>query len=240
MPHVLVAGKLHPSGRAILSSAPGLTVQFIDEVSEESYAPHIADADALLIRTQPMGTATVAKANRLKIVSRHGVGYDAVDVDALSERGIALSVCGDVNSFAVAEHAAMMILAATKRVIRADAAVRRGAWEWRNRLEAREVHDANLLLLGFGRIGRTIAGLMAGFNMTIRAHDPFLLKNGWPSGDVRPVADLNEGLAWADLISISVPHTGKPLIGGREFDAMRTGVVIVNTSREALSTKQPW
>src|SRR5260221_13286100 len=86
-----------------------------------------------------LSAGTVAKADRLKIVSRHGVGYDAVDVAALNARGIPLCVVGDVNSISVAEHAMMLILAATKRVIRADRSIRQANWGWRNNLEAGDV-----------------------------------------------------------------------------------------------------
>ncbi|MCB1333629.1 MAG: hydroxyacid dehydrogenase [Roseivivax sp.] len=231
MPHVLVAGKLHPAGRTILTEAPGFTATFIDEVSEASYAPHLAGADALLIRTQPLSAATLATARRLRIVSRHGVGYDAVDVAALNARNIPLCICGDVNSSAVAEHAMMMILASAKRALRADAAVRRGPWGWRDRLESQDLAGRNLLLIGYGRIGRRIAAMAAGFAMTIRAYDPFLAERGWPSGAVTPVASLHEGLGWADIVSVSAPHSGKPLIGAAEFAQMRDGAILVNTAR---------
>src|SRR5438876_12409810 len=104
MPHVLVAGKLHPSGIALLESAEGVPFDYVEEVSEASYAPLIDKADGLVIRTQPLSAATVALARKLKFVSRHGVGYDAVDLPALVARGIALAVVGDVNSISVAEH----------------------------------------------------------------------------------------------------------------------------------------
>ena len=234
MPNVIVAGKLHPSGRALLDSARGLTVHYIDEISEESYAPFIHEADALLIRTQPMTAPTIKKAERLKIVSRHGVGYDAVDVKALNEHGIALAVCGDVNSYSVAEHACMMILAASKRVLRADASVRVGPWGWRNSLESQDLRGRNLLILGFGRIGRHTAEMMSGFGMTIRAFDPFLVRQGWPVGSVGPVDDLEEALPWADVISISAPKSDKPMISSTEFELMKDGVIVVNTARGGI------
>lgn len=234
MPHVLVAGKLHPSGRKLLDEAQGLTVHYVEEISEESYAPYIAEADALLIRTQPMGAATVAQAVKLKIVSRHGVGYDAVDVKALNARGIPLAVCGDVNSYSVAEHACMMMLAACKRVLRGDASVRTGPWTWRNTLESQDLRGRNLLLLGYGRIGRHIAAMMAGFEMNIRAYDPYLQSQGWPEGPVAPAGDLHAALAWADVISVSAPKSDKPLIAAPEFAAMKDGVVLVNTARGGI------
>ena len=234
MPHVLVAGTLHPAGHEILASAPGVTVEFAEGISEESYAPRLHAADALLLRTQPLGASTIAGAPRLRIVSRHGVGFDAVDVDALTARGVVLAVCGDVNSTSVAEHAMMLMLAATKRALRADGAVRRGAWGWREALEAQDLRGRNLLLVGFGRIGRRIAAMAAGFGLSVRAHDPLLLERGWPEGEVGPVAELREGLAWADVVSLSAPGTGRPLIGAAELAAMRPGAVLVNTARGGL------
>lgn len=233
MPNVLVAGKLHPKGRALLDEAD-VTVRYIEEISEESYAPYVAEADALLIRTQPMSADTVARAGRLKIVSRHGVGYDAVDLEALNARGVALAVCGDVNSFSVAEHACMMILAASKRVLRCDRSVREGPWSWRNSLESQDLRGRALLQLGFGRIGRHITTMMGGFGMTIRAYDPYLLSQGWPEGAVRPVEDLGAALAEADVVSVSAPKTGSPLIGAEELARMKDGVVIVNTARGGI------
>ncbi len=231
MPHVLVAGPLHPSGRAVLDRAPGVTVRYLDETSETSLAAHVAEADAVLLRTQPMSAATVGRANRLRIVSRHGVGYDAVDVGALNARGIALAVCGDVNSTSVAEHACMLILSASKRALRADRSVRTGPWEWRNALESRDLRGCNLLQVGYGRIGRQIATMMAAFGLAIRAHDPFLPGNLWSEGTAMQVTDLAAGLAWADIVSVSIPGGDGPLIGRAELAAAKHGIVIVNTAR---------
>lgn len=234
MHNIIVAGKLHASGRALLDSTAGFQVHYIEEISEESYAPFIHDADALLIRTQPMSEQTIAKADRLKIVSRHGVGYDAVDVTALNSRGIALAICGDVNSYSVAEHACMLILAASKRALRGDSSVRSGPWGWRHSLESQDLRGRNLLILGYGRIGRHTAEMMSGFGMKMRAHDPYLLTRGWPEGDVKPVTDLSSALAWADVITISAPKADKPLIGAAEFAAMKDGMVVVNTARGGI------
>lgn len=234
MPHIVVAGPLHPSGCELLDTAQGVTVTYIAETSEESLAAEIATADAVLLRTQPVTAPTIELARELKIVSRHGVGYDAVDVAALNHRDIALAVCGDVNSVSVAEHAAMMILAACKRAIRADASVRTGPWEWRNKLEARDVSGQNLLVVGYGRIGRKIGEMMQAFGMNVRAYDPYLLAQGWPETGVPAVATLDDGLAWADVLSFCLPHAGKALIGAEEIAKMRDGVVLVNTSRGGI------
>jgi D-3-phosphoglycerate dehydrogenase len=234
MPHLLIAGKLHPSGLALLNDAEGVTYDYVEDVSEASYAPFIGKADALLIRTQPLSGATVAKAGQLKIVSRHGVGYDAVDLAALNARRIPLCVVGDVNSISVAEHAMMLILACAKFLIQADRAVRGDLWGWRNRLEAEEISGKNLLILGYGRIGRRLARMAEGFGMQMRAHDPFLAEYGWPEGPVAPVASLAKGLAWADVISVSVPKAGRPTLGARELASVKPGAILINTARGGI------
>lgn len=234
MPHLLVAGKLHPSGEALLRELParGITVDYVEEVSEPSYAPLIHKADALVIRTQPLSAATVALAERLKVVSRHGVGYDSVDLGALNQRGIALTIVGDVNSISVAEHAMMQLLAAAKRVLLADRAVREpDQWNWRNRLEQQEIWGKNLLIIGYGRTGQRLARMAAGFEMNVRAHDPYLAQKGWPQGAVAEAPDLDEALAWADCISIHVPKAEKPTLAAREIALMKRGVILANTAR---------
>lgn len=231
MPHVLVAGKLHPAGIALLENAADFTYDYIEEVSEQSYAPLICKADGLVIRTQPLSAPTVARAERLKIVSRHGVGYDAVHLPSLNERAIALAVVGDVNSISVAEHAMMLLLAAAKRAVKADRAVRGGQWEWRNRLEPVELSGKNLLIIGFGRIGRHLARMAAGFGMVIRAFDPPLREHGWPQGEVAPADNLLSALAWADAVSIHVPKGDRPVLDARELAAMKAGAIVVNTAR---------
>lgn len=231
MPHILVAGRLHPSGIALLTATPGVTFDHVHEVSEQSYAPLIARADALILRTQPLSAPTLALAPRLRIVSRHGVGYDAVDLPALTARGIPLTIVGDVNSISVAEHAMLLLLATAKRLTRADASVRARDWSWRNRLEPSELHGKNLLILGYGRIGQHLARMARGFGMVIHAHDPFLERRGWPEGDASPAPDLPAGLGWADYISVHAPKTDRPLLGAPEFARMKPTAILINTAR---------
>ncbi|MDZ5696995.1 hydroxyacid dehydrogenase [Chelativorans sp. M5D2P16] len=238
MPHVLVAGKLHPSGLALLEAAPDVTYDYVEEVSEASFAPLIGAAEGLILRTQPLSAATIARAGKLRIVSRHGVGYDAVDLPALEERDITLTVVGDVNSLAVAEHAMMLLLATAKRAVRADRSVRAGDWRWRDCLQARELAGKRLLILGYGRIGRHLARLARAFGMEVGAYDPFVGEDGWTEDGATPVRALKRGLAWADMISVNVPKGERPLLGGEEFARMRPGAILVNTARGGVVDEQ--
>lgn len=234
MTHLLVAGKLHSTGVEKLNSLQpkGFTVTYIEEVDEASYAAHIKTADALIIRTQPLSAATIAQAERLKVVSRHGVGYDTVDVNALNARGIPLTIVSDVNSVSVAEQAMMQLLAGAKQVIRADNAVRDPTnWSWRNQLQQREVSGKNLLIIGYGRAGKQLASMAAGFSMNIKVFDPYLKSLGSIDGPPNFVETLSEGLSWADCMSLHIPPGEKPLIGAIEFNQMKPGMIIANTAR---------
>ncbi len=232
MPHLLVAGKLHPSGLDLLRSAP-VTFDYVEEISEPSYQTFLPKADALVIRTQPLTAASIAKAPALKIVSRHGVGYDAVDVAALNARGIPLCIVGDVNSSGVAEHAMMLILTATHRLIAADRATRSGDWAWRNGLQTREVAGKRLLIVGFGRIGQKLAALAQAFGMEVHAHDPYIPESAWPSGATR-APDLAAALAGADAVSLHLPRADQAILGSAELALMKPTAVVVNTARGGL------
>lgn len=235
MPHILIAGPIHERGMELLKSAPGITHTLIKEISTESYLPHLGEADAIVLRTQPMPSSAIALAPRLKIVSRHGVGYDAVDVVALNARSIPLAVVGDVNSRAVAEHTMMLMLAAARRTIAYDRATREGPWNYRNSFEAVELDGKTLFLLGFGRIGRRVARLAQAFGMTVEAHDPFVTPDQMAALEVRPARSIEDGLANADFVSLHLPFspTG-PVISGQELAAMKPSAIIINAARGGL------
>lgn len=234
MPHVLVAGKLHPSGIALLEQSPDVTFDYIEEISEASYAPLISKADGLVIRTQPLSAATIAKAKNLSIVSRHGVGYDAVDVPALKERGIKLAVVGDVNSGAVAEHTMTLLLAASRRLLRYDQACRGSRpWGYRNTLEAQEVDGKTLLIVGFGRIGRKLAQMAVAFGIKVAVFDPFLDANSLPKGFVLE-DDLSSAFRRADFISFHMPPGDRPLLGAAEIDTLKGNCVVLNAARGGI------
>ena len=232
MPHVVVAGPLHEAGIDVLQSAPDVT--FVHETSRDptAYVAHMEAADGLVLRTQTLNRSIVAKAPRLKVVSRNGVGYDAVDVAALDERGIALAVVGDLNAATVAEHTIMIMLAASRRLVKSANLLRDGDWLHRDDLEPRELNGKNLLIIGFGRIGRRVARIAEALGMTVLAHDPFVDADGFDGAT--PITKLDDGLAVADVISLHIPATDSQILDARSFSWMKPGVVIVNAARGSI------
>ena len=235
MPHILVAGRIHEQGLDVLKNAKGITFDVVDEVSRESYLPLLPKADALLIRTQPLDKAAIATAPNLKIVSRHGVGYDAVDVETLNTRKIPLCIVGDVNSRAVAEHTLMLMLSAARRAVAHDQATRTGDWKIRNAFGTIELDGKTLLVMGLGRIGRRVAALAQAFGMKILGLDPMVPPSAMKDLGITPATDLLSALKIADYVTLHVPLIGgKPVIGAEELALMKPTAILINAARGGL------
>jgi D-3-phosphoglycerate dehydrogenase len=177
----------------------------------------------------------IALAPKLKIVSRHGVGYDAVDVAALNTRRIPLAIVGDVNSRAVAEHTLMLMLAAARRTVAHHIASTTGHWNERNRFDSTEIDGKSLLLLGFGRIGRRVAELAKAFGMNVGAFDPYVTAEQMALLGVSHAPDMISALAAADYVSVHMPGGQGPLIGAAELARMKPSAIIVNAARGGIA-----
>ena len=235
MPHILVAGPIHQSGLELLRQAPGVTFDYVEDGAASAYPPLMPKADALLIRTQPLTAKIIASAPRLKFVSRHGVGYDAVDVAALNARDIPLAIVGDVNSRAVAEHTLMLMLAVSRRTIAYDAATRSGNWNYRNSFESAELDGKTLLIFGFGRIGRAVAKLARAFGMTVGAIDPVVPADAMTALGVQWMSNIAEALNHADVVSLHIPLSPRgAVIGAAELAMMKPTAIVINPSRGGL------
>lgn len=231
---VLIAGKVHDAGLSLLRARPDVALDTLEAVTTEAYRPYLPAADAILIRTQPMTAAEIAMAPRLKIVSRHGVGYDAVDVAALNARHIPLTIVGDVNSRAVAEHTLMLMLSAARRTVAHHMAATTGNWNARNSFDAAELDGKTLLILGFGRIGRRVAELAKVFGMGVMAFDPFVSGDHMKAAGVQGTSNLASALASADYVSVHMPGGQGPVIGSAELAKMKPTAIVVNAARGGM------
>lgn len=192
--------------------------------------------DAVLLRSARMDREQIEAAPRLRIIARHGAGYDTVDVAAAREHGVAVTVTADANAVSVAEHAFALILAVVRRVAAADAGVRQGSWDQARRAAVGlELDGKTLGLVGFGRIGQRVARMAAAFDMTVLATDPAADAAVARELGVRP-APLPELLAASDVVSLHVPllPATRGLIDARALAGVRPGAVLVNTSRGGL------
>lgn len=237
MPRVLLSGKLHDDGIAVLSARPDVTIVQMASEDPAEFVAKLPEADALLIRTAILPREALVNAGRLKVVSRHGVGYDNVPVDALTAMGVPLAVVGGIHSATVAEHAMFLMLALAKAGLRHDRAVRAGDWNpARARLEAFELAGRTLLLIGFGRIGRALSVRARAFGMKVLAYDPNVPEAAMAEADITKVEDWRATLPDVDVISLHVPRLPETenIIGAAELAAMKPTALIINTSRGGL------
>jgi D-3-phosphoglycerate dehydrogenase len=236
MANVLVLGRIHDAGLEVLRARPGVTFDMVDSPTEAAILDLAPAADAIVIRTTKLTAAAIEAAPRLKIVARHGVGYDNVDLAALNRRRIPLALVGSVNALSVAEHTLFMMLALAKRGPAYDRATRTGDWALRDSFGATELADKRLLLLGFGRIGREVARRAQAFGMTVMAYDPYVREAALLAARVEPVATLEDAIPQADFISVHLPLSAetKGIIGRAALAAMKPTAIVISTARGGL------
>lgn len=185
--------------------------------------------DGIISRTLPLGAELIASAPRLKAISRHGIGYDNVDIAAAAQRAIPVSIAAGSNAQSVAELALGLMLALARNITPANAAIREGAWPRSG--AGMQLAGKTLGLIGYGRIARLLAGMAKSIGMTVLAYDPAGQRD-----DV-PKAESIEGLlAHADIISLHCPLTDATcnLIDAKAIALMRPGAILINTARGGL------
>ena len=236
MARVLLSGRIHDAGMAVLAARSDVVVEEMPDGEPETFVKLLPTADALIIRTATLPREALVNAPRLKVVARHGVGYDNVPVDALTAHGIPLALAIGANADSVAEHVLYLMLAIAKRGPAFDRAVRGGDWEARNRIAPFELRGRTLLIIGFGRVGRTLARQVSGLAMRILAFDPIVSASDMAAAGAGKVDDWRAKLCEADVISLHLPRTRETenMIGTAEIALMKREAILINTARGGL------
>ena len=215
-------------------------IPFAPGLAGPEFQQLLRDIDGVALTSTPLKAADIAAAPRLKAVGRIGVGYDAVDVEALNARGIPLMTCGTDNSPTVAEYAMYMMLALCKLGARLDSIPRQGRWANRYDDLTTELLGKTLLVIGFGRIGTRIAKRCLAMEMNVEVYDPYVAAEAVRAAGCNPVPDLDSALPRADFVTIHCPKN-KETVG--LFDAariarMKPGARLINTARGGLVDEQ--
>jgi D-3-phosphoglycerate dehydrogenase len=192
--------------------------------------------DGIVIRSATRLTADVIqRAGRLKVIGRAGVGVDNVDVEAATRRGIVVANAPESTVVSAAEHTIGLLLALSRNIPQAHAALSQGRWE-RSRFGGIELAGKTLGVLGFGRIGRQVARRALGLEMRVVAFDPFVAKERFRELGVEHADTEDELYAAADFVTLHLPLTPETRrsIGAEAFAKMRDGVRLVNAARGEL------
>jgi len=230
---IMTAPRLAPQAVALLEAA-GATLHYMTPFPS---APEVAalaasvQPDAILSRQGPVTAAVMDAAPGLRIIARHGVGVDDVDIAEAQRRGIVVTRAPGSNTQAVAEHTLALLLALTKDLPLLSAQVAVGAWRGAG-TKVRDVAGLRLGLVGCGAIGQAVARLAAAFGISVAAYDPAESD----SPDVARLSTLQALLARSDVLSLHLPllPATRHLIGTAELAALPPGAIVLNTARGGL------
>lgn len=231
---LVTAPSLAPAGRAELDAAGCRTIFVPTTLTADDLAALLRTepVDAIISRTRPLTADMIGGCPCLKVISRHGVGYDIVDLPTATRRGIPVLVTPATNGQSVAEMAIGLMLAVARDIPGQNAAIRRG--EWSRTAQGRQLSGLTLGIVGFGGIGRVVAAVAAALGMTVVAFDPVKPPAAAPGLTVAP--SLNDLLCQTDVLSLHCPLTpeNRHLIGAPELALLRPGALLINTARGGL------
>jgi D-3-phosphoglycerate dehydrogenase len=238
-PLVVIGGQMNADGLALLQAEARVIVT--TEETEEGMIRVAAEADGILFRIRPRCTASLmAACKRLRVVGRHGVGLDTVDIPAATRLGVAVVHAPGSNSQAVAEHTLMLMLCCVKRSRQIDRMTRAGDWSAKTRAGNVELAGKTLGIVGVGNIGRRVAKFAGAIGMRVLGYDKYV-----PAEEVRrrgaePTDSLEALLPQADVVTCHTPLTEdtRQMINARTLALMKAGAIYVNTSRGGVQDER--
>ena len=236
MPKIAIVDKIHSDGIKLLKDNTKFQYEIIEDLSKKNLISKLPIFDGITLRRGKIDAEILEKCKSIKVISRHGVGYDNVDIKFLKKNNITLLVTATTTAVSPAEHIMFMILNISKGIDLYDKAVRSGRFDSIMHMENNnnfELANKKILIIGFGRIGRKLIKRCLGFEMKVYAYDPFVDQKTIESFGGIKVNDLNEGLKKTDILSLSVPLTEKThnMINLEKTKMMKKSAVIINTSR---------
>ena len=232
---VLLNKPIHPAALDKLQESAQVLEAYA--ATHDQIVPLLHDVDAILLSAGlTIGPQEMDLAPRLKVIGRHGVGLDNVDVKAATERGLPVVYTPYGPTESTAEHALLLILAAARRLPLLDRATRAGNFRIRNHPQTMgvELKGKALGVVGFGRIGRRLAEMCrAALGMTVYVHDPYIDPRAVEDWGATPVRDLVDLAGKVDVLSLHIPATPAThhLIDGQVLQAMKPRAILVNAAR---------
>ena len=237
MKKIAVIEKIHNDGLELLKKKQDYDYELITDVSEENLIKKLPDFDACTLRVSKLNEKILKHCPKLKVISRHGVGYDNIDLNYIKTKKITLLITATANAVAVAEHVIYMMLSVSKSISKYDAEVRSGNFKKNStNIETLELFNKEILILGFGRIGKSLIKRCIGFDMKVKIFDPFVSKESIEEFGGTKIDNLDNGLKTCDYLSLHVPLTEKTknMIDYSKLKTMKKNVIIINTSRGGI------
>jgi len=231
---IIVCDPISPKGIALLQQRPEFNVVVLPKrLSEAELLPIVADATALVVRSETKVTKKVIEAaKQLRVVGRAGVGVDNVDIEAATQHGTVVMNTPGGNTVTTAELSFAMLLSLARKVPQAHASMTAGKWD-RKLFQGVELQGKTLGVLGMGRIGTEVAKRAIAFGMHVVAYDPYLTEDRAKAVGAEFAAELDQVYRQADFITVHMPVTKetREMLNAAAFAKMKPGVKIVNCAR---------
>jgi D-3-phosphoglycerate dehydrogenase len=237
---ILVTETLTQNARALLTERDDIeVVEFPNLISATDFSALLkqqAPVHGVALGATRFGEPELEASKDMKVVTRIGVGYDAVDVPALSRRKVPLMVAGSANSPSVAEQALFMMLTLAKRAVELHTLVKDGAWATRLGKLPYDLFGKTVLIVGFGRIGSRTAKRCLAMEMNVKVYDPYKPAAEIKAAGCEAVADLDAALPRADFVSIHCPKTPETigLFNAARLRLMKPTAYLINTARGGI------
>ena len=227
---------MNKKGLELLDSNKNFSYELITDISKENLLKTIPKFDGVTLRRGKLGSEILSKCKNLKVISRHGVGYDNVDIQYLKENNITLLVTHNSTSTSPAEHIMFMLLNIYKGRDMFDSLVREGNFHKAIHLKIDdnfELFNKTILIIGCGRIGKKLIKKCLGFDMNVLVFDPYVDEKTISSLGAQKISDFDYGLKILDILSLSVPLNDetKNMISIKELSLMKKTAIIINASR---------
>ena len=235
MKTLLLSEPMHNDGYELLAGRDDIRVLKADG-DEDKFREYMPEADGIVVRVLTLDRSLLELATNLKVVSRHGVGCDNIDVPYLSARKIPVAIAVDSNSISVVEHTLMMMLALNKRLVQYDGLSRAGDFQSRSKHYTSELYDKHILIVGYGRIGRRLAPVCRAFGMRVSVADIHLDRELAQQQGCEAVENWRDILPTVDYLSVHVPldDSTRNLLSDAELDALPSHAIVINCARGGI------
>jgi len=237
MKKILIIQPIHEAGIELLKKNPDYEFEVVEKIDPEFLKTKIKNCDGASIRTAKLPGNVIEAANNLKIISRHGVGYDNIDLEVSKKKNLTLAITATANAIAVAEHVMFMLLNISKRKNMYDDTVKEGKFNDRNKLpKTVELWNKNILIAGFGRIGKALIKRCLGFEMKVFVYDPFVSQDIIEKLGGIKVDSMEETCKEMDAISLHIPlnEKTKNIINYNLLQSMKKNCIVINAARGGI------
>ena len=233
---VLMVQGLHEEGQKLLLQRDDIEPITIMSSNENEILEAAKEVHGITVRTANITRKIIENSKNLQVISRHGVGYDSIDVDALNDCGIPLAIAAHSNMISVAEHAMFMLLALSKNVFYYDQFARKADWTTRWDIRAWDVAEKKLLVIGFGRIGSRLVKRALAFDMKVFVYDPYVDELEIKKSGANHVNNYLDILHEMDAVSLHCPKNEETInmFSENEFEVMKESAFLINCARGGI------